>query len=179
MKNIYGTHAYMDDLDVNFNRSEIRSYLNDEFIYLLDDQIVDSIVTAVIPYSIGNTYSYATIKTGSSGSRARIFLLSGTELRLSELDGVPEREGAELSYFSSCNRYGADSKRVAYLNGTASTWWTRSVGEMLMTRATTYVTKDGSADQQSGSVPCGVRPAFILASNTLVNADTFDIIGAE
>lgn len=177
MKNIYGTHVYMDAQGVNFNSSNIRSYLNDEFIYLLDDQIVDSIVTAVIPYSIVRSYSYATIKTGSSGSQARIFLLSGTELRLSNLEGVPSKEGAELSYFSSCNRDGADSKRVAYLNGAASTWWTRSVGELTGTRATTFVTKDGSADQRSGSTPYGVRPAFILASNTLVDADTFDIIG--
>ena len=108
----------------DYENSTIDNYLNTTFLNLFESNIRDAIKQVKIPYRKGAGYGN-TVTSGSSGLSTKIFLLSSTEVNL--VHGYePTNEGACLSYFSGTAQNGADNKRVAKLNGSATRWWLRS-----------------------------------------------------
>ena len=83
---------------------------------------------------------------------------------------MPSGEGAELAYFKGCADNSSDSKRVAYLNGSAAYWWLRSPGCSLFGYAL-YVLSNGDWYGNGCSSSYGIRPALILPSTLLVSDD--------
>lgn len=155
----------------NVNRYEsctLDAYLNGTFLGLLDTDIRAVIKLAKIPYR-QNGGSGGTTKNGANGLARKIFLLSGPEVNYKHTH-VDTGEGAALSYFASCATTAADSKRIAYLNGTATYWWLRSLYPGNTTNVW-RVDTNGYCTNGPCSGSLGVRPALILPSTLAVNDD--------
>ena len=169
MKDIYENRQWHSSDTNDYANSTIHSYLNSTFLNLFESNIKNAIKQVKLPYRKGSGTS-TTVTSGSNGLSAKIFLLSATETSFNFSSYMPSGEGAELAYFKGCADNSSDSKRVAYLNGSATDWWLRSpycdsFGDAL------YVNSDGDWSLSSCSYSYGIRPALILPSTLLVSDD--------
>lgn len=168
MKDIYENRQWHSSDTNDYANSTIHSYLNSTFLAMLDSNIQKAIKQVKLPYRKGSGTS-TTVTSGSNGLPAKIFLLSATEMSFN-FSYMPSGEGAELAYFKGCADNSSDSKRVAYLNGSATYWWLRSPlcsdsGSAL------YVYSSGGWVSYDCSGSLGIRPALILPSTLLVSDD--------
>lgn len=168
MKDIYENRQWHSSNINDYAGSTIHSYLNGTFLNLFESNIKNAIKQVKLPYRKGSGTS-TTVTSGSNGLSAKIFLLSATETSFS-FDYMPRGEGAELAYFKGCADNSSDSKRVAYLNGSATYWWLRSP-YCYYSDFALYVVSNGDWGGGSCSNSYGVRPALILPSTLLVSDD--------
>lgn len=168
MKDIYENRQWHSSNTNDYANSTIHSYLNSTFLNLFESNIKNAIKQVKLPYRKGSGTS-TTVTSGSNGLSAKIFLLSATETSFS-FSSMPSGEGAELAYFKGCADNSSDSKRVAYLNGSAAGWWLRSPGCGGFDYAL-CVNSNGDWVGYSCSVSYGIRPALILPSTLLVSDD--------
>ena len=168
MKDIYESRQWHSSNTNDYANSTIHSYLNSTFLAMFDSNIQKAIKQVKLPYRKGSGTS-TTVTSGSNGLSAKIFLLSATETSFS-FSSMPSGEGAELAYFKGCADNSSDSKRVAYLNGSASRWWLRSPGCNYFNGAL-YVNSNGDWYNNGCSSSFGIRPALILPSTLLVSDD--------
>ena len=168
MKDIYENRQWHSSNTNDYANSTIHSYLNSTFLNLFESNIKNAIKQVKLPYRKGSGTS-TTVTSGSNGLSAKIFLLSATETSFS-FSSMPSGEGAELAYFKGCADNSSDSKRVAYLNGSATVWWLRSphCGDFCYAL---FVHSNGDWYRSGCSSSCGVRPALILPSTLLVSDD--------
>ena len=170
MEDIYENRQWHSSNVNDYAASTIHSYLNSTFLALFDANIQAQIKQVKLPYRPGSGYG-TNVYNGANGLIAKIFLLSGTEVGMAH-SYIPVL-GAELDYFKGCADTGADTKRVAKLNGSASIWWLRcpychSSGGA--TRAQ-LVNSNGGWGSNRCSNSYGIRPALILPSSLLVSDD--------
>ena len=168
MKDIYENRQWHSSNTNDYANSTIHSYLNSTFLNLFDSNIQKAIKQVKLPYRKGSGTS-TTVTSGSNGLSAKIFLLSATETSFS-FSSMPSGEGAELAYFKGCADNSSDSKRVAYLNGSAAYWWLRSPNCRNFGGAL-YVSSNGGWSVNHCSNSSGIRPALILPSTLLVSDD--------
>lgn len=168
MKDIYENRQWHSSNTNDYANSTIHSYLNSTFLNLFESNIKNAIKQVKLPYRKGSGTS-TTVTSGSNGLSAKIFLLSATETSFS-FSYMPSGEGAELAYFKGCADNSSDSKRVAYLNGSAAGWWLRSPGCNHFDYAL-YVSSRGDWRNNYCSGSDGIRPALILPSTLLVSDD--------
>lgn len=168
MKDIYENRQWHSSDTNDYANSTIHSYLNSTFLAMLDSNIQKAIKQVKLPYRKGSGTS-TTVTSGSNGLPAKIFLLSATEMSFN-FSYMPSGEGAELAYFKGCADNSSDSKRVAYLNGSATYWWLRSPHCGSFNYAL-YVNSDGGWGNRNCSDSYGIRPALILPSTLLVSDD--------
>lgn len=176
-KDIYENRAWHSS-DVNdYANSTIHSYLNSTFLGLFDANIQSAIKQVKLPYRAGSGYG-TTVTSGANGLSAKVFLLSAPEVNwTSSTKSYIPNDGACLSYFSGCAR--TDSKRIAYLNGSAAGWWLRSpycqptYGSVLAL----FVESDGNWYDLSCSNVNGVRPALVLPSTAVFDEETLILKG--
>lgn len=168
MKDIYENRQWHSSNTNDYANSTIHSYLNSTFLNLFESNIKNAIKQVKLPYRKGSGTS-TTVTSGSNGLSAKIFLLSATETSFS-FSSMPSGEGAELAYFKGCADNSSDSKRVAYLNGSATNWWLRSPYCRDFDYAL-YVISSGDWVNYYCSSSCGIRPALILPSTLLVSDD--------
>lgn len=168
MKDIYENRQWHSSNTNDYANSTIHSYLNSTFLNLFESNIKNAIKQVKLPYRKGSGTS-TTVTSGSNGLSAKIFLLSATETSFS-FSSMPSGEGAELAYFKGCADNSSDSKRVAYLNGSAIYWWLRSPGCGNFDGAL-CVSSGGGWYDYSCSSSFGIRPALILPSTLLVSDD--------
>lgn len=169
MKDIYENRQWHSSNTNDYANSTIHSYLNSTFLNLFESNIKNAIKQVKLPYRKGSGTS-TTVTSGSNGLSAKIFLLSATETSFNFSSYMPSGEGAELAYFKGCADNSSDSKRVAYLNGSAARWWLRSPGCGGFGGAL-YVHSDGDWNGNYCSYSYGIRPALILPSTLLVSDD--------
>lgn len=169
MQDIYESRQWDSSNTNDYANSTIHSYLNGTFMNLVESSIKNAIKQVKIPYRKGYGTS-KTVTSGSNGLSAKIFLLSATETSFS-YGSMPSGEGAELAYFKGCADLYSDSKRVAYLNGSATSWWLRSPGCNVSAKRALAVGSDGDCGDTSCSYSNGIRPALILPSTLLVSDD--------
>lgn len=169
MKDIYENRQWHSSNTNDYANSTIHSYLNSTFLNLFESNIKKAIKQVKLPYRKGSGTS-TTVTSGSNGLSAKIFLLSATETSFNFSSYMPSGEGAELAYFKGCADNSADSKRVAYLNGSALGWWLRSP---YCDRFDSALCVDSDGDWRGGvcSYSGGIRPALILPSTLLVSDD--------
>ena len=168
MKDIYENRQWHSSNTNDYEKSTIHSYLNGTFLGLFDPEIQAVIKQVKIPYRKGSGTS-KTVTSGANGLSCKIFLLSSTEVSFNH-SYMPTNEGVELSYFAGCADNNGDSKRVAYLNGSATYWWLRSPytdysGNALLVYA------DGGWRRDGCSSSYGVRPALVLPSSLFISDD--------
>ena len=168
MKDIYENRQWHSSNTNDYANSTIHSYLNSTFLNLFESNIKNAIKQVKLPYRKGSGTS-TTVTSGSNGLSAKIFLLSATETSFS-FSSMPSGEGAELAYFKGCADNSSDSKRVAYLNGSATVWWLRSPSCSYFSYAL-YVYSNGVWSGNNCSFSYGIRPALILPSTLLVSDD--------
>lgn len=168
MKDIYENRQWHSSYTNDYANSTIHSYLNSTFLAMLDSNIQKAIKQVKLPYRKGSGTS-TTVTSGSNGLPAKIFLLSATEMSFN-FSYMPSGEGAELAYFKGCADNSSDSKRVAYLNGSAAGWWLRSP-YCNNSRYALYVNSRGNWGVDYCSYSSGIRPALILPSTLLVSDD--------
>lgn len=172
-KDILELLAYNSSENNSYKASAIHSYINSTFFNLLGEMEQSVIKQVKIPYV--NETGGAGIASGASGLSAKVFLLSGYEIGIGGADYLP-RDGAKLDYFDQIA--GADPKRIAYLNGSATNWWLRSPYTY---RASTtnvwYVYNNGGCNTIRSTYQFGVRPALILSSNALFDEKTMLLKG--
>lgn len=168
MQDIYENRAWHSSNTNDYANSTIHSYLNSTFLNLFESNIKNAIKQVKLPYRKGSGTS-TTVTSGSNGLSAKIFLLSATETSF-DFSYMPSGEGAELAYFKGCADNSSDSKRVAYLNGSAAYWWLRSPYCDFSSLAL-FVLSRGDWRGSSCSNSRGIRPALILPSTLLVSDD--------
>lgn len=168
MQDIYENRAWHSSNTNDYANSTIHSYLNSTFLNLFESNIKNAIKQVKLPYRKGSGTS-TTVTSGSNGLSAKIFLLSATETSFN-FSTMPSGEGAELAYFKGCADNSSDSKRVAYLNGSATYWWLRSPHCDYFNFAL-YVLSNGVWSVSGCSSSYGIRPALILPSTLLVSDD--------
>ena len=172
MKDCYEARQWHSSNVNDYASSTIHSYLNSTFLNLIDANIRNQIKQVKLPYRAGSGYGKS-VSSGANGLSAKIFLLSAEETSYKH-DYMPTGEGAELAYFRGCVDNGADSKRIANLNGSAAYWWLRSPYCNSSRGATSalFVSTYGSWGSSSCSIAgYAVRPALILPSSLLVSDD--------
>lgn len=168
MQDIYENRAWHSSNTNDYANSTIHSYLNSTFLNLFESNIKNAIKQVKLPYRKGSGTS-TTVTSGSNGLSAKIFLLSATETSF-DFSYMPSGEGAELAYFKGCADNSSDSKRVAYLNGSAALWWLRSP-DCFGFGSALCVDSGGAWGGGGCSDSCGIRPALILPSTLLVSDD--------
>ena len=172
MKDCYEARQWHSSNVNDYASSTIHSYLNSTFLNLIDANIRNQIKQVKLPYRAGSGYGKS-VSGGANGLSAKIFLLSAEETSYKH-DYMPTGEGAELAYFRGCVDNGADSKRIANLNGSAANWWLRSPFCYSFRGAAHALLV--STDGVWGSNYCcyagyAIRPALILPSSLLVSDD--------
>lgn len=170
MKDIYENRRWHSSNTNDYANSTIHSYLNSTFLNLFESNIKNAIKQVKLPYRKGSGTS-TTVTSGSNGLSAKIFLLSATETSFNFSSYMPSGEGAELAYFKGCADNSSDSKRVAYLNGSAAYWWLRSPRCSYNSGLALFVGSSGDWGLNVCSDSYGIRPALILPSTLLVSDD--------
>ena len=170
MKDIYENRQWHSSNTNDYANSTIHSYLNSTFLNLFESNIKNAIKQVKLPYRKGSGTS-TTVTSGSNGLSAKIFLLSATETSFNFSSYMPSGEGAELAYFKGCADNSSDSKRVAYLNGSATYWWLRSPSCDNFSGGALCVNSNGGWGDSGCSDSRGIRPALILPSTLLVSDD--------
>lgn len=170
MEDIYENRQWHSSNVNDYAASTIHSYLNSTFLALFDANIQAQIKQVKLPYRPGSGYG-TNVYNGANGLIAKIFLLSGTEVSMAH-SYIPVL-GAELDYFKGCADTGADTKRVAKLNVSASVWWLRCpyCNSSYGASNAQYVYSNGSWGSNYCSDSYGIRPALILPSSLLVSDD--------
>ena len=160
--------------DVNdYANSAIHTWLNGDFFNSLGSIEKAAIKSVKLPYVNGTGNS--AVASGANGLSAKIFLLSGYEVGWTTSDSsyFPV-DGAKLDYFAASS--GGNSKRIAYLNGSATNWWLRSP----YTGSTDVVWRvydSGSSGYNYASYSNDIRPALILPSNAKFDSTTLILKG--
>lgn len=170
MKDIYENRQWHSSNVNNLENSTIHSYLNGTFLNLFESNIRDAIKRVKLPYR-KNGGSGGSDQSGANGLLCKIFLLSGYEIGFTTSDNsyFPV-DGAKLSYFEARTGSSALNKRIAYLNGSAVSWWLRSP-YTVNTNYVWYVYTNGNFNGNYASNSYGIRPALILPSTLLVSDD--------
>ena len=145
----------------DYANSTVHAYLNGDWLDRYDPDVVEAIIQAKIPYVTGT--GGTPVASGADGLSARLFLLSGREVGFTTSDGAFPADGEKLDYFESGTTDSANSKRIAYLSGEASAWWTRSNPNNTQNTYNAWtVNANGNLSPKSVTQSSGLRPALIL-----------------
>lgn len=167
-KDCHSEMKFDTNSDNNYANSDIHNYLNNDFLALFDAKIQNIIKQVKIPYRNDSTDAF-----GESGLSTKIFLLGGQELGFGRQTSLAT-DGAKLDYFESGGETSANSKRIAYLNGSAVYWWTRS-SHLTNDQYVFDVSASGTIAGDYAHNNDAVRPALVLPFDVLVD-DNFNII---
>ena len=170
MKDLYESRQWHSSNVNDYANSTIHKWLNNEFLNLIDANIRAQIRQAKIPYRPGSGTSMS-VNSGANGLSAKIFLLSNIEVGGQTDWSYMPHDGARLAYFEYGTGTSANNKRLAYLNGSAASWWLRSPYTYNSSNAWLVYSNGNSNSTDRCSNSYGIRPALILPSSLLVSDD--------
>ena len=168
-KDCYEKRRWHSSSDSNYRTSTIHEYLNSTFIGLFNPTVQSIIREVKIPYVNGNGNTDV-VSSGADGLPAKVFLLSCYEVGWTRTsDSRVPYDGASLTYFEGMTY--TDARRIAYLNGSASSWTLRSPERLDYSDVRT-VTTSGGGSKLGAAQEHVIRPALILPRNISVNPET-------
>lgn len=176
-KDLYSERQW-NTSDVNkYETSAINTWLNGDFFNGLGSVEQTTVKQVKIPYR-KNGGSGGTDQSGANGLSTKIFLVSGYELGWTTSDSryFPV-DGAKLDYFESGYGTSANSKRIAYLNSSATVWWLRSPYTDDIDFAW-FVNLNGGSNGHIVSTEHGIRPTLILPYTAKFDETTMILKGA-
>jgi len=160
MKDIYIEYAY--GYTSSYDTSTINEYLNKDFFDKLDMRVSAAIKQVKIPYC----KNASSVETGANGLNCKVFLLSCVELGDTGVLTSGQIDGYELDYFKDTLAK-ADTKRIAYFEGKAKIWFSRTIRRN-NSKQIISVSRDGGFVSEAIDYKQGIRPAFILPKEFLV-----------
>lgn len=174
MKDIHILKAY-DATNNSYADSDAHTYLNSEFISLLDSEIQSALTAAKIPYNKGvaNTSNKANVMIGENGLSAKAFLLSAIEANITQ--SYTPVLGATLSYFNGAS----SAERKAMYQGEAKGWLLRSpYNSDSNGKRHLFVQYTGSVSTVACTTAThGYRPAMIFNDSFEVDANNNVVAG--
>ena len=158
-----------DASDNDYANSDIKDYLNNQFLNALDESLRTIIKTVKIPYKKGTGASTDTVQTGINGLQTKIFLLSKNEISQNQLTTAPY-DGDTLQYF-----YSTDTARLhLWANNTHSgnpcNYWLRTC-DITSANSSYYMNLYGNITTQATTTEAYIRPAFIIPAYMVVDVD--------
>lgn len=173
-KDIYATPVW-DSYNNSYGDSDIHAYLTNTFFNVFSSETQSIIKQVNIPYQKGSGPS-GSVASGSNGLKTKVFLLSAKEASILDT-GMPS-DGNYLSYWGGNYITGDAPSRIAYYNGVAYGWWTRTPSTKT-DEAVFAITNTGNASAPNcqGTNAGGTRPALILPSTAKFDKDTMILKG--
>ena len=162
---------------LQYASSTINTWLNGDYFNSLGATEQNKITQVKIPYVQNGKVSSATVLSGSNGLDTKIFLVSAREIGYNSTSSGIADDGVKLSYFEATPNN--SPKRIAYLNGIANPWWTRSPVIGVNSQNAWLVSTNGEVNGswvQSQSNQ-GVRPALIIPSTSRFDRNTLLLKG--
>ena len=159
-KDCYDTRAWNSAVVNAWASCTLRSWLNGDYLNMLDADIRGVIGTTKYYYTPGNGDKSVTTRSDA------VFQLSITEL--GKTSGDVNAEGTALPI--------ASTLQVAHLNGSSVKQWTRSPSKT-DTVTVSYLDWSGNVNSYFCTRTNGSRPAFTLPSSIAVNPSDYTIIG--
>lgn len=159
-KNIYNNQVFNSSNNQAYAKSSIKTWLENTYLNYIESELQPYILTPTLPIAAGTSI-------GATTTTSKVFLLSITETGATTINN----DGSKLSYFSN------NSSRIAYYNGSASYWWTRSPGSGL-SGYVYNVNSGGDWNSYGASYSDGVRPTFIVDSSLQVDDNGYIIYNA-
>lgn len=161
-KDLYNGQAWSTSGNNRWQLATLQQWLRDTYVNYLD---VSSIIKSVkIPHGLG--LGTNTVYTGADGLDSKVFLLSGYEVGTGGVNYLP-KDGAKLDWFNAST--GTSTQRIAYLSGNAIPWWLRTPYADSSSTVWFVGSNSGSCSTNSVGNGYGVRPCFIIPSNTEVD----------
>ena len=155
-KDCYDTRKWRNSISfasMVYEDSDIDTWLNGDYIALLDSNIQNAIATTNF-YTIKSGGTVATINRSA-------FLLSATELGQTSSNIVVEGEAITI----------ASKIIIANLNNVATKYWTRSPWALSsFSSKAVYITESGGGGGLKINNECGSRPCFTLPSDLTVSS---------
>lgn len=165
-KDAYTKGAWGSSSANDYSASSVNTYLKNTYLPKIGSSVKSVMKTAKIPYVSGSGTA-GVVKSGSEGLSAMVFLLSAYEIGFTtDTDSTLRVDGAILDYFKN------DGQKYCYYDGALVEWWTRSPSKT-SSNYVQVVTKSGDLVPGSPSAfKYGVRPAFIINSDTMFDSST-------
>lgn len=157
-KNIYNNQVFNSSNNQAYAKSPIKTWLKNTYLNYIESELQPYILTPTLPIAEGSSI-------GATTTTSKVFLLSITETGAITINN----DGSKLSYFSD------NSSRIAYYNGSTSSWCTRSPYS-LDSDLLYVVSKSGDYGGSYASNSSGVRPTFIVDSSLQVDDNGYIII---
>ena len=176
-KDIHSSRVWDADTSNVLETSDIHIWLNGDFFNLFGSVEQATIKQVKIPYRRDG--GMGTTLTGEEGLPCNVFLLSGQEVGWSPgHNSYFPIEGARLEYFEYGTDTSANNKRIAYLSGSSNSWWLRSQYTN-GTGGVWLVNSGGAYSNSLAKTSYGVRPALILPSTAIFDANTMLLKGVS
>ena len=159
----------------DYGASSVHTYLNNDFISMLDTDVQSVVQELKIPYCNSNAVD-GEIASGEDGLLTKAFLLSGTEVGWTKesfggsAQYLPD-EGTKLDYFVAGLGDDAKPVRRAMLNGSYCDWWVRTVPCKYNKTLVLRVAASGAWGSNNASSTDSLRPAIVLPFNAKFNGN--------
>lgn len=161
-KDCYDTRAWHSSGVNAWASCTLLSWLNGDYLNLLDEDIRGVIGTTIYYYTPGNFNTSVTTRSDA------VFQLSIAELKTTYGSDYYNAEGTVLPI--------ASTLQIAYLNGSAVSQWTRTPWNSNPVSAC-HLSADGNFGDTSVTTREGSRPVFTLPGTALFNSDTNEFKG--
>lgn len=158
-----------DSQNINvYEQTDVDVWLNGDYINRFPESVKNKILTAKWPYR-KNGGKNGSNQSGENGLPRKVILIGGYELGWTSATNYmfPE-DGHVLDYFKGTLTI--DAKRIAYANGNAVFWGTRSP-QTTSTITIFGVYTNGNFSHNGGAGNMWVRPQFILSNESYVSSE--------
>ena len=177
-KDIRETRTWHSSKVNSYSSSTINTYLNGTFFNLLGTIEQNVIKEVKIPVVKGN--GSTTVQSGENGLSTKVFLPSAIEVGCvyDSSKGIMT-DGGCLSYFSGISSYSNNTKRIFYMDGTATAWWLRSPNSTGSQKVHKMTTLGGIDNSNYPTGTSGIIPALVLPSTALFDEATMLLKGVK
>lgn len=161
-----------------YDYCSLKRWLNNDYMALLGSTEQATVKEVKVPY-VKYVGSSSSVVSGAEGAIAKAFPLSASEVGWTgAIDSTILADGSRLAYFLDGNSTEAKNRRIGYLSGSATSYWTRSpkgppasIWEVRSTGENTSI----ASDYTSGHV----RPALIIPSTSIFDGKTYTLLGGK